>query len=541
MAGLMNYRVLKFLVCGLWLFLCVCVLFCVKSWRAARNSQTLSFSSSQYFAESLVWLVSNLEIQYRSFLGAKMQLLLGLALLATASAYTSEAEADKVTNLPGLVDAINFNQFSGYLSIPGANGNSKHMHYWLVESMNSPSSDPLTFWTNGGPGCSGLLGFLEEQGPFRPNADGTLSLNNYAWNKVSNMVFIESPAGVGFSYSDESADQNNGDAGTALDNYNLIQAFLARFPEFASSDLYISSESYGGHYMPTLAKQIVDSNAAGVTPKLNFKGFAVGNPYTDVYSGTPAMIDTYWGHQLVPKPLYDQYTEACYGKVAKKAKCNKLTAQLANSVGNLNPYALDYPVCTDDSSTSRKMARRGRAQRVWFFNNLLKSQGVTDEEMKALGLPVSDEYEPCEDDYTSAYLNTAAVKDALHVKRGIKWNSCSYKLKYNYSDSDVSTAPIYNYLIDGGFGLNILVYSGDDDSVCGTVGTQEWIWGLGYTVTTDWEVYTVNKQTAGYLTKWGNNKFAFLTVHNAGHEVPTYVPEIALDLFTKYLHGEFTA
>ena len=55
-----------------------------------------------------------------------------------------------------------------------------------------------------------------------------------------------------------------------------------------------------------------------------------------------------------------------------------------------------------------------------------------------------------------------------------------------------------------------------------------------------WETYTVNQQTAGFLTKWKNTKLAFLTVHGAGHEVPTYTPQVALDLFTKYLAGEFT-
>ena len=38
-----------------------------------------------------------------------------------------------------------------------------------------------------------------------------------------------------------------------------------------------------------------------------------------------------------------------------------------------------------------------------------------------------------------------------------------------------STVPLYNYLIDGAYGLDILIYSGDDDSVCGTVGTQNWV------------------------------------------------------------------
>lgn len=92
-----------------------------------------------------------------------------------------------------------------------------------------------------------MLGFFTEQGPFRPNKDMTLSFNEYAWNQVSNMVFIEAPCGVGFSYSDVESDYTTGDAQTALDNYDMIQAFFGRFPEYSKNDMYISSESYGGH------------------------------------------------------------------------------------------------------------------------------------------------------------------------------------------------------------------------------------------------------------------------------------------------------
>lgn len=470
-----------------------------------------------------------------------------LALLVSVSQadYTPEALADQVVNLPGTEGLdIKFNQFSGYLDIPGTSGSlSKHMHYWFVESEQNPSSDPLGFWTNGGPGCSGLLGMLTEQGPFRPNADMTLSLNKYAWNTVSNMVFIESPAGVGFSYSDDKADYTTGDAQTALDNYNLIQAFLVKFPQYKTNDLYITSESYGGHYMPTLAKQIVDSNAAGNNPVLNFKGFAVGNPYTDVYSGTDAMLDTFWGHQLIPKPTWDDYTANCRDSVRPNVvECTKLQLQMNNQVGSLNPYALDYPICVTDS-----LSKKGRAQRVWMQNHLIESHlgdkaEINREKLRSQGLNLKEDYEPCEDSYEDTYLNLDTVKEALHVKSKIKWESCSYTLNYNMSDSTVSTAPIYNYLIDGNFGLNILVYSGDDDSVCATIGTQEWIWDLGYTVAENmWGIYTVAGQTAGYQTAWVDTKMGFLTIHGAGHEVPTYKPDVALDMWTRYLTGEFTS
>ena len=406
--------------------------------------------------------------------------------------------------------------------------------------MNAPATDPISFWTNGGPGCSGLIGFMTEMGPFKPQADMTLTFNDYAWNQNTNMVYIESPAGVGFSYSTApEIDYTTGDAQTALDNYNLIQAFMVRFPEYSSNSLYISSESYGGHYMPTLAKQIVDENSAAATtgnPVLNFKGFAVGNPYTDSYSGTPAMFDTFWGHQLLPKPTYDEYVSECVKAVRPNLKkCVQLQIDMNNLVGNLNPYALDYPVCTTDSP-----ARRGRAQRTWLLNQMLHK--VAPEDRKLMGVTLKDEYEPCADDYADTYLNQASVKTAIHVKDDLKWESCSYKISYNTTDStEVSTAPIYNYLIDGNYGLNILVYSGDDDSVCGTIGTQSWIWDLGYTVSGKaWQTYTVDQQVAGYLTQWQNTKLGFLTIHGAGHEVPTYKPAVALDMWTRYLNGEFT-
>jgi hypothetical protein len=55
-----------------------------------------------------------------------------------------------------------------------------------------------------------------------------------------------------------------------------------------------------------------------------------------------------------------------------------------------------------------------------------------------------------------------------------------------------------------------------------------------------WQSYTVNEQVGGYLTKWKNTKLAFATVHGAGHEVPTYKPDVALWLWESYLKGELT-
>lgn len=107
---------------------------------------------------------------------------------------------DIILNLPGLTFQLGTNQmqYSGYLSAtPGV-----YLHYWLIESYSNKDTAPLILWLNGGPGCSSLGGLLNELGPFRPSPDGSkLYENVFSWTKAGNVLFLESPRGVGFSYS----------------------------------------------------------------------------------------------------------------------------------------------------------------------------------------------------------------------------------------------------------------------------------------------------------------------------------------------------
>ena len=73
------------------------------------------------------------------------------------------------------------------------------------------------------------------------------------------MLYIESPTGVGFSYGGDGDDYLAGDWSTAKDNFKLLQSFFERFPGLQSNDLYLSGESYSGHYIPSLAHLIVDA------------------------------------------------------------------------------------------------------------------------------------------------------------------------------------------------------------------------------------------------------------------------------------------
>ena len=63
-----------------------------------------------------------------------------------------------------------------------------------------------------GPGCSSIgSGLMAELGPFYPTPSGSgLKLNAYAWNKMANVLFVDSPASTGFSYSNATSDLDVG-------------------------------------------------------------------------------------------------------------------------------------------------------------------------------------------------------------------------------------------------------------------------------------------------------------------------------------------
>ena len=93
---------------------------------------------------------------------------------------------------------------------------------------------------------------------------------------AANVLFLESPAGVGFSYSNRTSDYNtSGDSRTALDSYWFVINWLERFPEYKNRDFYISGESYAGHYVPQLAHTILQHNKKANKTLINLKGIIV--------------------------------------------------------------------------------------------------------------------------------------------------------------------------------------------------------------------------------------------------------------------------
>jgi carboxypeptidase C (cathepsin A) len=211
----------------------------------------------------------------------------------------------------------------------------------------------------------------------------------------------------------------------------------------------------------------------------------------------------------------------------------KMTAE----VGNLNPYALDYPVCLVNGEPRLSAQTRAHMSLLNEDHPWLKMPTPTNTVVPG-EVPVTSEYDPCTENYATSYLNQDSVKQAIHVQENIVWEDCSTTTKYNMLDRLIPMSPLYKQLVHNK-DLRVLVYSGDDDAVCGTVGTQSWVYELGKRVESLWNVWEVDGQVAGYITKFEDYNYAFATIRNAGHECPAYRPKESYELFSHFLNGDW--
>jgi cathepsin A (carboxypeptidase C) len=87
----------------------------------------------------------------------------------------------------------------------------------------------------------------------------TTKINKHSWTNKSNMLFIDSPINVGFSYGSHGASVATTEE-TAVDVHAFLSIFIESFSEFKGRPVHLSSESYGGRYLPIFGTEIVHQN-----------------------------------------------------------------------------------------------------------------------------------------------------------------------------------------------------------------------------------------------------------------------------------------
>lgn len=431
-------------------------------------------------------------------------------------------EADRVRDLPGQ-PPVNFRQYAGYVTVE--EGHGRALFYWFFEAQEKASEKPLLLWFNGGPGCSSIgYGEAEELGPFLVHKGvPELRFNEYSWNKDANLLFVESPVGVGFSYTNTSTDlQHLGDDLTANDTYMFLVCWFKRFPQFKPFDFYIAGESYAGHYVPQLAEKIFDANKEAKENYINLKGFMIGNALMDDDTDQKGMIDYAWDHAVISDQLYQSIKKKCNFSIDNNNdSCNVEMARYFQVYKIIDMFNLYVPTCVSDNSTKISTMIEGIAPKLF--------SKYREWHQKPSG------YDPCVGSYTELYFNRPDVQEALHAnvtKIGYKWSHCSYGI-HHWSDAPTSTLPIIRKLINGG--LRVWVYSGDTDGRIPVTSTRLTLNKLGLNTIQEWKPWYNKKQVGGWTIIYDG--LTFVTVRGAGHQVPTFAPRQAQQIEAHFLAG----
>ncbi|KAM7521897.1 hypothetical protein LguiA_011799 [Lonicera macranthoides] len=471
----------------------------------------------------------------------------------------SAPESALITQIPGFAGTLPSKHYSGYVPIAGSEG--RKLFYYFVLSERNPSEDPVVLWLNGGPGCSSFDGFVYEHGPFNfekgktRDSMPTLHLNPYSWSKVSNILYLDSPAGVGFSYSENKTDYITGDIKTALDSHTFILKWFELYPEFLSNPFFISGESYAGVYVPTLSYEVVKGIDAGVKPILNFKGYMVGNGVTDdVFDGN-ALIPFAHGMGLISDDLYKEVTAECQGNYYNPTSenCESRLSKVDEDIKDLNMYDILEP-CYHGTEEIREVTSSRGSRLPSSFRKLGEN---TERPLPVrtrmfgrawpLRAPVRDgivptwpqlfdtNSVPCTDDeVATAWTNNEAVRKAIHaepVSVTGTWVICTDRIFFSH-DAGSMIKYHRNLTLRATFSR-----SGDHDMCVPYTGSEAWTRSLGYKIIDEWRPWTLNGQVAGYIQGYTNN-LTFLTVKGSGHTVPEYKPKEALALYSRWLEGK---
>ncbi|CCF34406.1 hypothetical protein CH063_06401 [Colletotrichum higginsianum] len=383
---------------------------------------------------------------------------------------------------------------------------AKHLFFWFAESRGDPANDPLVLWMSGGPGASSVaFGLFEELGPCLIEKPGAAKGNQYAWNSNANVLFVDQPVRVGYSYSDDPVKTL---AEATEDMYRFLAAFIAEYPRFASQDFYIIGESFGGTWVPALARAIDYKHRP-----INLKGIGLGNAQLSQALQWPGFYPTGCGGE---EPLFN--ATACAAMEAGMAECVAM-----------------LEICAGSADVCGPVLDRCRRQSVFLILETGLNPYDFRKPCKVPGLCFEEAV------WVEEYLNSTGAREALGVPLDVQFNNVDEELGADFlASGDMAVDPIgwVEDLLDKEY--RVLIYAGNKDWFCNAEGERRMADGIRWEHQSSFQAarardWSVRGHVAGNLKEYG--RLAFAEVYDAGHMVPADKPEEALFLINSWLGG----
>ncbi|KZV99242.1 alpha/beta-hydrolase [Exidia glandulosa HHB12029] len=413
--------------------------------------------------------------------------------------------------------------WSGLMPISSA-PNPPELFFWYWPAKHAENADDLVFWTNGGPGCSSLMGMLQENGPFTwPPGTGQPIENQWSWTNLSNVLWVEQPVGTGFSQGE--VDIMDDDA-LAAQITGFLQQFLNVFSELKGKNLYLAGESYAGYYVPYLANYLYENPHELA---LNMKGIWLADPtiswdvvqqYIPAYAFVEKWKDVFAFSQEFMLDLrnasefcgYNDYMDQ-YLTYPPKGPLPLPEDAFYGLPGALN---ISQPCATWDSIAAEAV----NVNPNFNYFRILDTWPVSWD---VLGVPGSflNKQSPI-------YFNRTDVQDVIHAPR-MSWQECSVPPVYvNRTDYSMpSSLTVLPSVIEKN--VRTVIMHGLLDFILLSDGTriaiQNMTWGglQGFQTPIQPDTFKIDGfGTVGAMHE--ERKLTYIEVNLAGHMLPQYAP-----------------
>ncbi|CAD6343394.1 unnamed protein product [Miscanthus lutarioriparius] len=366
-------------------------------------------------------------------------------------------------------------------------------------------------------GASGVgFGNFQEIGPL----DVNLQPRNSTWLSKADLIFVDNPVGVGYSYVEDDSLLVTTDWQQAEDATTLLKALVKEVPTLQSSPLFLVAESYGGKYAATLGASVARAARAGEL-NITLGGVALGDswisPEDFTLSYTPLLLSV--------SRLDDNAADEA-NKMAETVK-----EQIA--VGNFSDA---------EGSWSDLLGFIGtRSGDVDVYNFLDGSLDQATAEKPAASLPSTVKAMMKYSRYLSGKqedlpgIMNGVIKEKLKIiPKNLKWQVLNDAV-YNALVNDIMKPRIEEIDELLSYGVNVTVYNGQLDIICSTIGAEAWVQKL------KWDglktFLSLPRQTLYCGSSEGTKAFVrsysnlhFYWILGAGHYVPVDQPCIALSM-----------
>ncbi|KAH0936719.1 hypothetical protein HID58_004180 [Brassica napus] len=338
--------------------------------------------------------------------------------------------------------------------------------------------------------------------------------------QVANILYLESPAGSGYSYAKTRRAAETSDTKQIHQIDQFLRSWFVDHPEFISNSFYVGGDSYSGKIVPGVVQQISLGNEKGLTPLINIQqGYVLGNPAVGTNLEPNHRVSFAHRMGLISDELHESLERNCGGKFfnvdPSNAKCSNGLLAYHQCISEIYIEQILLPNCKVDyvlADISQTLPNIRTSRR----RELKESRN----DSSSLPPPSCFTYRY----FLSAFwANDENVRRALGVKKVpmASENGVDATLK-TYHIHMIFTMPFHITSIiavkasalssTGKIILHSFFFDGDHDMMIPFSSTEAWIKSLNYSIVDDWRPWMMtSNQVAGYTRTYAN-KMTFATI-----------------------------